>query len=377
MVLAIRGASVLLVAFAWAGSLQAQSLPVVDLGVVAARFTGEGLSALGPQLRVSAGGVQRHFFESVEIGAMGTSSAASAFGAAVAGIRSAQRGPLLGDIAAELSAVGSTSSGGRAITSLLAARGAFDARSSGGWIRVGGQFASREADSFFGESIDAASWWRFGQSLLTATLNHEWTRAELYKGATRHVAVGSAPVEYLEAGANLHTETGRALFDLGASTRRDAGAVHLYEQSLNARAAYWTGDRTALVMSAAHLLPDYVRGGDAVDAVSVGVRFGQAAPAVANAALRVAMVQLTGTSDMRTLRVHAYEARTVEIMGDFTDWEPRPMTRNGPTFESTMRVSSGTHRLVVRIDGGAWSPPTNTPAVDDDFGGRVGLLVVP
>jgi hypothetical protein len=31
----------------------------------------------------------------------------------------------------------------------------------------------------------------------------------------------------------------------------------------------------------------------------------------------------------------------------------------------------------VRIDGGAWMPAANTPAVDDDFGGRVGLLLVP
>ena len=39
--------------------------------------------------------------------------------------------------------------------------------------------------------------------------------------------------------------------------------------------------------------------------------------------------------------------------------------------------ASGTHRIVVRIDGGPWRPATNTPAVDDDLGGRVGLLVVP
>jgi hypothetical protein len=40
-------------------------------------------------------------------------------------------------------------------------------------------------------------------------------------------------------------------------------------------------------------------------------------------------------------------------------------------------MPSGTHRVLVRIDGGEWRPAANTPAVDDDLGGRVGLLVVP
>ena len=38
---------------------------------------------------------------------------------------------------------------------------------------------------------------------------------------------------------------------------------------------------------------------------------------------------------------------------------------------------NATIRAVVRIDGGAWRAAANTPAVDDDLGGRVGLLVVP
>ena len=89
------------------------------------------------------------------------------------------------------------------------------------------------------------------------------------------------------------------------------------------------------------------------------------------------MIQFTGTAETRTVRIHVPSARTVEIMGDFTDWEPRVMTRNGAAFESTLRVPSGTHRVMMRIDGGEWRAPANTPAVDDDFGGRVGLLVVP
>ena len=70
-------------------------------------------------------------------------------------------------------------------------------------------------------------------------------------------------------------------------------------------------------------------------------------------------------------------ARTVEIMADFTNWEPVSLTPGAAGFEHEFALGAGTHRAVVRIDGGSWRPATNTPAVDDDLGGRVGLLVVP
>jgi len=38
-------------------------------------------------------------------------------------------------------------------------------------------------------------------------------------------------------------------------------------------------------------------------------------------------------------------------------------------------LSSGSHRLLLRIDGGEWRTAANTPAVDDDLGGKAGLLV--
>jgi len=67
----------------------------------------------------------------------------------------------------------------------------------------------------------------------------------------------------------------------------------------------------------------------------------------------------------------------VEMMADFTDWAPISLTAVGDLFQRAMAVAPGAHRVVVRVDGGAWRPAVNTPAVDDDLGGRVGLLVVP
>lgn len=374
---AIRAVCGLLITIPWRPPMAAQSPVVVDIGVSAARFTGENVSVVGPQLRLLASGAQRQLFESVEIGAMGSSSAALGYVGVTAGVRTTPADHVRQDLTAELSAVGSTASAGRAVTALLGARSLYEGASLGGWLRGSAQLAAREANVYFGGSMDAATWWRFGRNQLSATLVQEWTRATLYAGPERSGPVGSAPVQYLEAGVSLRAESDATAFNLGVTSRRDSGADRLFEQSFNGSAVFWTGETTAVVLAAAHQLPDYVRGGDALDGVSIGIRFGQASPAAVRSSVYAAMIQFTGTEDTRTVRIHVPDARTVELMGDFTSWEPRSMTRNGAAFESTMRVTSGTHRLMIRIDGGEWRPPANTPAVDDDFGGRVGLLVVP
>ena len=74
------------------------------------------------------------------------------------------------------------------------------------------------------------------------------------------------------------------------------------------------------------------------------------------------------------LRVRVSGARQVDVMGDFTDWEAQPLARSGTVFEREVTLASGSHRLLIRVDGGAWRPAANTPAVDDDLGGKGGLL---
>ena len=80
---------------------------------------------------------------------------------------------------------------------------------------------------------------------------------------------------------------------------------------------------------------------------------------------------------MATVRVHSPGARRVEIMGDITGWEPVELDRRGDRWERRLTMASGPHHVLVRIDGGAWVAPSNLPRIDDEFGGRVGLLVVP
>jgi hypothetical protein len=88
-------------------------------------------------------------------------------------------------------------------------------------------------------------------------------------------------------------------------------------------------------------------------------------------------LEVVASGDTRTLRVHAPGATSVEVMGDFTDWEPVALNKiDAALFEVTAPLSAGVHRLNVRIDGGEWMVPAGARIEQDEFGSVVGLIVV-
>ena len=84
------------------------------------------------------------------------------------------------------------------------------------------------------------------------------------------------------------------------------------------------------------------------------------------------------TGDGRVvLRFDLPGATSAELMGDLTDWQPVSLQRAPDgRWSITFAPGPGVHRLNLRTDGGAWRAPPGLTAVDDGFGGRVGLLVV-
>lgn len=84
-----------------------------------------------------------------------------------------------------------------------------------------------------------------------------------------------------------------------------------------------------------------------------------------------------GASTQRVVRVRAPASERVELMGDFTGWEPVQLVRTpAGVWEATLSITPGQHRLNVRLDGGEWLVPTNVARVTDEFSGVVGLIVV-
>jgi len=92
----------------------------------------------------------------------------------------------------------------------------------------------------------------------------------------------------------------------------------------------------------------------------------------------VPAVEVTGVGRARTIRVHTTSARTVELVGDLTDWVPVLLTpAGGDRWELALPLPSGVRRLAIRVNGGPWLAPAGTRRVYDEFGGEVGLLIVP
>ena len=81
--------------------------------------------------------------------------------------------------------------------------------------------------------------------------------------------------------------------------------------------------------------------------------------------------------EAEALILRGLAASRVELMGDFTDWEPVSLVRepNG-TWRHHVRLSSGVHHVVMRVDGGGWEPPPGLPSVADEYDQIVGLLTV-
>jgi len=78
------------------------------------------------------------------------------------------------------------------------------------------------------------------------------------------------------------------------------------------------------------------------------------------------------------LIVQGPAADRVEIAGDFTQWQPVPLLpAAGGAWEALLVIPRGVHRINVRVSGGAWFAPSGTTRVQDDYGGEVGVFLVP
>ncbi len=92
----------------------------------------------------------------------------------------------------------------------------------------------------------------------------------------------------------------------------------------------------------------------------------------------VAVPAVAAADGSHVLRVSAPGAVRVELRAAATGWRPVDLARGaGGEWAITLAWPAGAHRVALRVDGGAWRAPANVPTVDDEFGGQVGLLVVP
>lgn len=80
---------------------------------------------------------------------------------------------------------------------------------------------------------------------------------------------------------------------------------------------------------------------------------------------------------LREVRVWAPGNPLVELLADFTDWVPVPLVRqSGGDWLGYYRVPPGARRVNVRLNGREVVVPMNVSEIDDEFTGKVGVLIV-
>lgn len=80
---------------------------------------------------------------------------------------------------------------------------------------------------------------------------------------------------------------------------------------------------------------------------------------------------------LREVRVWAPGNPLVELLADFTEWVPVPLVRQaGGDWLGYYRVPPGARRVNLRLNGREVVVPMNVSAIDDEFTGKVGVLIV-
>ncbi|GIW51353.1 MAG: hypothetical protein KatS3mg081_0708 [Gemmatimonadales bacterium] len=142
-------------------------------------------------------------------------------------------------------------------------------------------------------------------------------------------------------------------------------------------AALWLGNSVALQAAAGTYPQDLLQGLPAGTYLSAGVRIatGRAAVPSIRPLGRPAYERTDGSG---LLRFRVSEARRVDLVGDWTGWEPVPMERaaDGSWFVR-VRLQPGVYRFNLIVDGQRWIVPDGVVAIDDGYGGKTGLLIIP
>lgn len=210
-------------------------------------------------------------------------------------------------------------------------------------------------------SVDA--WWSAGHERLLASA----------------IVTHAGTVTYTDAGVGWRHDANGASIGATAGLRAGTGSGGWQV----ADAELWIAPRLALVVAAGSVLPDVVRGTPSTQYVSLGLRLAWQPHASLPIGRRdgggVRVVLTRTPNGLTRLALSApREATRVELMGDFTGWEPVTLQRADDGWFVERAMPPGPHRFAIRIDGGDWIAPSNVPSVrDEDLGGTLGLITVP
>lgn len=198
---------------------------------------------------------------------------------------------------------------------------------------------------------------------LTGTLRHVRGREGDFTFGGGQVAVQVGPVQvWGSLGGWASDLLPTAEWGAGASYGLDGAGRTVLAASVRQDATdpvYWNRPRTRWSVGISRALGDRGR----AEALPRS-RTSSIAPEVADGTVRIELPK-TGSGGPPA------------IAGDFTDWEPVPMTDGGDHWVVTFQLEPGVYRYAFRTSSGDWYVPESEPSRrPDGFGGHVAVLVV-
>lgn len=309
-----------------------------------------------------------------------TSGIWSAQGGGNASLFTRRVGLLLGEI--EGAGGGSAHEDGSRTGQLLAStRAHISGRDHGVWLGAG-----------LGQTWDGDTWRDVRQGEVAA-----WARVgEITTFASATPVVVGDSIRYtdarLAAGVNLQrVELSASAGIRGGNRLPTLGGTAKSWGS--ASATGWISSRVAVVASAGTYPVDLTQGFPGGRFASLSLRLGtRRFPPPSSSLSRLEDLRSTSPGNspgspafeirdtaagVRELRVRAPSAKSVEIMGDFTNWSPVALSDAGDGWWSiALGIAAGIHEINMRINGDRWIVPPGLTARSDEFGGSVGILVV-
>jgi len=109
--------------------------------------------------------------------------------------------------------------------------------------------------------------------------------------------------------------------------------------------------------------------------VNAGLRVGRLTPPAPVSLPSSVRIETISAREVR-LTFTVPDATTVAIAGEWNAWTPIPLSHAGKDrWQVTLPLRAGLYRFSLVVDE-EWTVPDGIPALPDDFGGEVGLLVI-
>lgn len=292
-----------------------------------------------------------------------------------------------------------TSNGNRAV----AVRQAFTVRAIELSVFGGAGNTSRLDIRTQGQRVGGALAWQRTTSLGTwrtgAQLAHSWTDDFKLMEASKIFLREVAPAyTVLDRQFDASWQRGRLWVQASRSWRAGRDRTIGSATGFHLAGALRLTDATMLIVQGGEQLADVVRGVPQARYTGVAMRWNPVRPralrrdprrlgddrggigevtAVPELKGDEVLLQRSAGSGALTLTITAPADAVVEVATSATDWVPMRVAHDRTAFVHRLTLPSGAHKVAVRINGGPWRAPLGLAAVDDDFGGRAGVVVVP